>query len=373
MSFPILFARSETNSVLTWQIIVDGDSFHTISGQQGGKLIRNLPTKCFGKNSGKANETSSEAQAQKEAKAKWDKKIKSGGYSESVEDIDKEKYIAPMLAKIYSDYADEIKFPVLVQSKFNGSRCIATKQGLFTRKGERYVSIPHIEESLQSFFESNPAAVLDGELFCNDYREKLNETMKLVRKTVHITPKDLEESRRLIEYFVYDGYSFNDTTQSTPYSIRKFYLDNIAKEYSHLKEVETFVCKTEAELMVCYDGFISDAQEGAIIRFADSPYENKRSKLLLKIKPTDDAEFLVTDIQSGEGNWQGCAKIVSCVMDDGRTFNATFKGTMEQAREVLISKEKYLGAKYTVFYNGFTGKGIPNYAQFDYNNSLNQK
>lgn len=44
-------------------------------------------------------------------------------------------------------------------------RCVATKNGLFTRKGEKYISVPHIEEALKPFFDKHPESVLDGELF----------------------------------------------------------------------------------------------------------------------------------------------------------------------------------------------------------------
>ena len=123
-----------------------------------------------------------------------------------------------------------------------------------------------------------------------------------------------------------------------------------------------------------YDNYVAQGHEGAILRFPDSPYEHKRSSLLLKLKPTDDAEFEVIGVEEGAGNWSGIAKIINCRMDDGREFNATFKGTMAQAKEFLDNKDKYIGKKYTIFYNGFTGKGegLPNYAQFDYANSVEE-
>jgi hypothetical protein len=52
------------------------------------------------------------------------------------------------------------------------------------------------------------------------------------------------------------------------------------------------------------------------------------------------------------------------------TPNASFKGSRENALICLKEKHKWIGQKVTIYYNGLTGLGIPNFAQFDYNNSI---
>ena len=42
------------------------------------------------------------------------------------------------------------------------------------------------------------------------------------------------------------------------------------------------------------------------------PQKNKRSKLLLKRKDFSDAEYLVIDINEGDGNRTGTAKNLAC-------------------------------------------------------------
>lgn len=107
MKLPILYARAETGAVLTWEIKAEGDRFWTSSGQQGGVITVSKPTIVKGKNIGKANETSPEKQAEKEAKAKWDKKL-TAGYFEKIEDIDNFYFFQPQLAQKYEDFKDEI-------------------------------------------------------------------------------------------------------------------------------------------------------------------------------------------------------------------------------------------------------------------------
>ena len=98
------------------------------------------------------------------------------GYHENLDDIDQEHFFEVMLAKNLNDYKEKINWErgVIVQIKFNGHRCVARSTGLFTRTGEKYISVPHIEEDLEKFFKDYPQAILDGELFNFAYRNLMS-------------------------------------------------------------------------------------------------------------------------------------------------------------------------------------------------------
>lgn len=395
IELPTLYARSETGSILEWDIIVDDNTYFTISGQQTGKKITSEITICQGKNTGKANETTPEEQALAEAEAKWKKKLKSGGYWEDIADIDKSKFFQVMLAKSFADYKNKIDWAegVGVQIKYNGGRVIATKDGLFSRKGERYVSVPHIEKALVPFFTKFPNAVLDGEGFNYDLRDRLNEIMKLLRKTVHITDDDLKQSGELIRFYVYDGFGFPASKdgpvvlQTDDYLKRKAAIDNaffapcFAERYKNIiGKVPTWIVHSEKELQDLYLKFLDDKQEGAILRILNKPYENKRTNILLKYKPIDDAEFEVVSVQDGDGKFANRIATLTCRRLDGgtyadntNTFDATFKGEDVVAIRMWQTKDDLLGKTVTIHFNGVTGKGKPNYARFDCNNYLHDK
>ena len=88
MKLPTLYKKTTVGKIQTWQIITDSDKYRTISGQQDGKKIQNKWTTCKPKNVGRANATTGDEQAIKEAIAKHDKKLESG-YHLNVENIDK--------------------------------------------------------------------------------------------------------------------------------------------------------------------------------------------------------------------------------------------------------------------------------------------
>lgn len=243
------------------------------------------------------------------------------------------------------------------------------------------MTLVHIEESLKPFFIDNPEAVLDGEIYNYELRQQLGELMKLVRRTVNITPEHLKSSREKVSFYCYDGYR-NEADKKSAYATRKLWIDEVVSNYKFLSHVKTDKVNDENEMWIKYNEYVADGEEGAILRFEDSPYENKRSANLLKLKPLDDDEWEIVDILEGSGNWQGLAKIVTCKLDTGREFNATFKGNMIDAKFALENKHKYIGKKYTFSYNGWTNKpeagapkGCPCFCQWDFKNSteINEK
>jgi DNA ligase 1 len=380
--YDTLYARTNTGAVQVWWMERDGAKYRSCYGQKDGAITEADWIIAEPKNVGKKNATTSEEQAEAEVKAKYKKQLKSEGYHKSEKDIDKQSYFQVMLAKNYGDYKDEIDWSkgVGVQIKYNGGRIVATKDGLFTRKGERYRCLSHIEEGLQPFFRKFPQAVLDGEGFNYDRREKLNEIMQLLRKTVHFTPEDLKKSKELIRFYLYDGFGFEEgdlwAHPTDCYLRRKQVIDwRFGLHYGKgvVAHVPTWVIHSEKELEELYQTFLADKQEGAILRILGEPYENKRSKNLLKYKPVDDAEYRV--IAVNEGKIKGQCETVTCQRIDGKqfldgtdTFEASFKGSHPEAKAFLKDHASVLNKVVTIYFNGFTGFGKPNYAQFDINN-----
>jgi DNA ligase-1 len=376
MNYPMLYTRDSLGNVRMWQMEQSNDKYRTISGLLDGEKVTSDWTVCFAKNQGKKNATTASEQAAKEIEAKY-KKQKKTGYFENLDEIDTIQYIEPILAKSYKDYADEVVFEKEewgVQTKFNGICCIATKNGCFSRKGEKFLSIGHIEESLKPFFEKHPTSFLHGELFNDNYREKLNEIVKLCRKTVNITQDDKKKSEELIQFYIYDGCIMEaGLDQSKPYHERKKWIDsNVVNNYNYCVEVETTIVANKEHLDDFFKKKVERGDEGVILRKMNMKYVHKRDKNLLKYKPMQDAEFKILDIKEGQGNWSGKAKIIKVEMDNGKVFDAVFKGSMEEAEECLKSKNDWIGKTVTIYFFGYTGLNCPQYAQFDYNNSIKE-
>ena len=372
MEFPILYSRTSTGAIQTWLIEVWNDKYRTITGQLDGKKVVNEWTTCQGKSIGRSSETTAEEQAIKDAKSIWDKKKKSKGYFEDINLIDISTFLEPMLAKKFVDRLSKVTYPVMVDRKYNGMRCITTANGQTTRNNELIISAPHTFEAVRHLFDEHPDLVIDGELYNNDYRYKLNEIISIVRKTKNVTAEVLAESKLKVKYYIYDGYNFDVPSigrveTDTYCSVRRDALKDLFKGIPFVEVVDYAWADTEDDVWRIYDQYVYDGYEGAMVRM-DAEYENKRSNNLLKVKPTDDDEFEIIDVVEGEGNRSKMAGKVIVKMKDGRTFGCGMKGSVPQFEEALKNKQNYIGQIATIYYNGFTGKGIPNFAQFDCNN-----
>lgn len=366
--YPTLYSRDTTGKIRTWFMEQSRNKYRTTSGVFGSdNMVTSEWSVAEEKNVGRANETTSTEQATSEVDAKYVKQLKTG-YHKNIDDVDVFQYVEPMLAKKYKDYIDKIDFTkktTLLQCKFNGHRCVITRHGAFTRKGERYFSTVHIEKSLVKFFEKFPDAVLDGELFNYELRTKLNEISKLITRKVDITPEYLAKSEAMIKFYCYDGYNFGGFSQEDKYVLRKKWIDeNLVAKNKYIALVEDIEIYSKKQFDVEYNKLLNDEQEGGILRFKDMPYENKRSKWLLKVKSEDDSEAIILSILDGDGNWSGAATTANIKWND-IVFEATFKGNYATRAEILKNQKDWIGKEVTFLYMGLTGKGTPNSARID--------
>lgn len=117
-----LYKRDSKDKVRIWFMESEGNQYRTTSGLQDGQKVVTDWTTVEGKNTGKKNATTAEQQALKDVESEY-KKQKKSYYFESIDDIDVQLHIEPMLAKKYKDYVDKIDFTTknyIAQIKFNG-------------------------------------------------------------------------------------------------------------------------------------------------------------------------------------------------------------------------------------------------------------
>jgi DNA ligase 1 len=356
MQLPILYSRTSNGAIQQWTIIVEDNTYYTVEGLKDGKLTSSTPTVCGGKNVGRANATSNEEQALAEAKSKWKKKLDSG-YQENIKDIDIQKFVEPMLAKKYEDEFDASMFPVYSEKKYDGMRCVASKNGLTSRNGKPIVSVPHIFENLKPFFDEHPDVVLDGELYTHSFCDDFNKIISLAKKTKP-TQQDLDESAKHIQYHVYDYISKEKDIFSVRYKKMQEQLSVCDKNIIVI--VEATICKNQKELDAEYDKSMELGYEGQMIRL-DKPYEHKRSKYLLKRKEFMDEEFEVVEVGEGVGNRSGTAGFMILKMKDGRTYKSNIKGDMNYVKQLLKDKNELVGKQVTVKFFNYTPDGIPRF------------
>lgn len=328
-----LFHKDENGNVRVWWMEQDGNKYRTFSGVDNGNLVLSEWKEVEGKNEGKKNATTGIQQATAEIEALYRKKLK-GKYHKNREDVDKgSNIIQPMLAEKYLGWNDKnVRGQVLFsQPKLDGMRCLATKDGLFSREGSSIVSSPHISEELKDFFNTFPDVVLDGELYNHELKNDFNKLLSLARKTKP-TIEDHIASKEKIQYHVYDVIMPGSFRNRQTF-LKDYFHTGLISNYC-IKLVETVEISGIDELDGLYAIYLSKGYEGQMVR-TNGPYEQKRSKFLMKRKEFLDGEFPVDEIVEGEGNWAGYSKSVRSHTKDGVVFNAGIKGNQEFAKELL--------------------------------------
>ena len=357
MKLETIYKKTKTGATQEWTIEVSDNKYRTHSGQVGGAITTNEWTVVYGKNTGKANGTTDNEQALKEAEAKRTKKLESG-YFEDVNNIDTKQYFEPMLAAKWEDYKDKLTYPIYSQAKLDGIRCILTKDGMFSRNGKPIISAPHIFDSVKPLFETNPDLIFDGELYADKFANDFNKIVSLVKKTKP-TADDLKESKELIEYHIYDLPSSDKNFIQRAYDLAILF-ETCSELHPHCRIVETYKVPSEDVVTELYEKYVEEGYEGQMLRL-DGKYENKRSKNLLKHKSFVDEEYTILDICEGEGNRTGTAGYMVFETAEGKPFKSNVKGTWDETAEMLKSKKQLIGKQATIKYFNLTPDGIPRF------------
>lgn len=390
-----LYKLDSKGKVREWKIeVVDNGTFASIvttAGLQNGKQVANTVDIYEGKNIGKANETTYYTQAVSEALATAELKLR-GEYRTSLENVEHQTLRsgikAPMLAQKYSKDGsqsgsktlDKMKLTgkrIHVQPKLDGNRCLikveavdgVAKAVMYTRKGDVMpVQLRNILSSVEYTFSdifwadgfdpNTPEITLDGELFSTEM--SFNELNGHLKRKGSQDPEQLAK----IKYHLYD------VMLDKPYNKRYEMLKDFASENIHL--IPSYEIEAKDETITAFlERFLEEGHEGLMIRRLDTPYENKRSWQLCKVKTFEDAEYELVDIEEdARGGIVGAFVMklsVPSTNRDGKivhTFNAGVSGlTQEEGAKMLQNKHAYIGKQATIEYFGLSEYGVPRFGK----------
>lgn len=359
-----LYRKTATGAIQFWEINVteqkDGFGLITIIYGQVGSDCPQIVKEVIrdGKNIGKKNETSPYQQAIRDAISKWEYQKKKKGYVESEEAARNDEVdsivkggVFPMLAHKFENFSSKLEYPVYVQPKIDGHRCIAVvKNGvctLWSRTRKPITSLPHINKSIEKLIGNNDI-ILDGELYNHEYCNNFEQITKLIRP---IEPVDGHEK---VQYHIYDTVVENKTFKERNEMLNRIFTFNVVE---HLKNVETNLIDNEQDLYTKFDNYLSNGYEGAMVRGVNGLYEGhptRRSPDLLKVKKFDDAEFEIVDVVQGNGKMEG--KAIFVCKSGSELFESVMNCSMGELSTLWNKRKELIGKQVTVQYQGFTSK-----------------
>lgn len=199
-------------------------------------------------------------------------------------------------------------FPLIIEPKYDGVRTIVViQEGMikyFSRNGKEFENFSVFDKHLSS----HNSVVLDGEVIGVNF----NQLMTMAKRKYNVDSS-------AIKFRVFDIMSINGVPtkeSSTPLAIRKNWLET--KVLPHIpvgslssldteavvQQVPYFKVHSYKELNDMYNHFVSQGFEGAIVKTINGPYEYKRSKHWIKIKPTHTIDLPIINIAKGEGKYK---------------------------------------------------------------------
>ena len=378
---------SSNNSKKVWQIKTKIDpelnkiTLITESGELGGHLKSNQKILSNIKLSSKKGITSLEKYAEEQAKKLFNNKKKEGyieynnNYNNNNENeinnvetpkkIEEEnensinkkitirKYY-PMLAHRYNEKKGDIKFPCFVQPKLDGVRCVVVGNKLYSRNGNRFPVLPHIENELKLYNKNN--LILDGELFTDDINfEKIVGLVKKYKKSEEDEKNSLKIYLNVFDY-IDSKLPFNKRL----INLNQFFEKN--KNMKYIKQVKTEECPQEKNIEEFLEKYTKEKYEGLIIRNKSGLYEeNTRSVHLQKLKKFIDEEFEIIDYTTpDQGKEVGCV-IWICKTKEGKKFSVRPSGNYQERKKLYREAKKYIGKMLTVRYQELTNGHVPRF------------
>lgn len=202
---------------------------------------------------------------------------------------------------------EKVTYPVRVEPKLDGLRCIAVKQNgvviFYTRNGMVLETLPKIKWILEDSRYDN--AVLDGEAMGEDWNESASVLM--AKKSKH------DDSN--IVYNVFDALPLENWVSQetkTPYSERiKMVAHIVSLCNDRVKQVPHIMAQNESELKTYFAECMDGGFEGVMLKTLNTPYKFKRSDNILKLKPCVTYEGVIVAHYEGrrgskrEGLWGG--------------------------------------------------------------------
>lgn len=402
---PTLYSKSKTGKLMQWRVWTEEDDIVKEFGYKDGKL-RQVRTKAKPKNAGKANGTTAEEQAELEAKADWTKQLdkgyfaddedeeasifvsgvlqakeESGGNNHNIMDKkvsaprkEQKKIFLPMLADKYNELmapskgkrrAQKFEYSQAscAQPKLDGVRCVARivngKVELLSRKGKQILHLQHIREEVKELLKGKEEMILDGELYFHESDMPQNKKFEMISGAARSTRTKPHPEELRIQYWVFDIVDTEKIWFDRDYELDILFKD---KEMEYIVRVETELVLCEEDMLEHHRRWTEEGFEGTIVRDEKLMYiPGKRSRMLLKYKDFEDAEYRIVDVLKSEGGTEDGAAIFELETDNGTEFTCRPMGTIEERRKMYKKKKEYIGKLLTVKYQGMSEDGVPRF------------
>ena len=353
-----LYLKDEKGRVRFWTIyLTKGENkdikdiyyIYTSYGLLDGKVTNPIPREMSG------------IYAYKKALTKVNaliKKKKLLGFQEEIKkSVIRGTTFGPMGAHKLDDFEHKLVYPVMVQHKLDGFRCIAYfdengKVILYSKSMKPFVHLNHIKEELESKFKLKNV-YLDGELYSHGL--KLNVISSLVMKKRELSSEEIEDSKKIV-YMVFD-YVLQDVIFEKRFNLLKSIFKNSKSKIKYIQLVDCEIAKNKEEVYKLNDKYLMQGYEGVIVRNKSGLYVyKKKSYDVLRTKEFKSGVFTIIDGKPGSGSYSNTIiwELQCNKSNSKKSFSAIQMGS-EKVRKMIYdafqkNRNNFIGKKVKVKY-----------------------
>ncbi len=246
-----------------------------------------------------------------------------------------------------------------LSEKYDGYRALWDGKNFYSRGNHKF----NVPEWFKAFMP--PSIALDGELFLG---RECFEKCGIFRRKI----PDSEEWIKLdVKYQVFDSPSYKGLFEERQDFIRKL-VENRCKKLKSYKQknikcplvyTKQIKVSTEEEVRNIFNKLVKEGAEGVMLRAPSSPYEPKRSSLLLKVKQLFDAECKIIGYKMGTGKYENMLGAFRCELLNNSDIHFDISGMDDSIRK-NYKKTHPIGTIVTFTYMGLSNKGVPRHPNY---------
>jgi len=250
-----------------------------------------------------------------------------------------------------------IRYPLYVQPKYDGFRCVYLPLGgsesFFSRSGKPFGNQELIEHF--SALQGITSYVLDGELY--SHKRSFNEIVAILTTETAQIPND-------IKYIVYDCVPIEDwkaqncnLTYEYRLKLLRTVITGSVADYAKVIDVPTDIVETPLAVKNLYETYLQKGYEGVMLKSVEGKYKWKRCTInsgeMLKLKPFETLDLKVTGTYAGEGQFTGLAG--GLIVDYNTNAVRVGSGfTLENRKDIKENSNKYIGKTVEIKYQEVT-------------------
>lgn len=258
-----------------------------------------------------------------------------------------------MLASQYEQkLVDKIQWPAYVQLKMDGMRFNAiVRDGEVEFKSRNGKTIDLLGNMEDEFVElaQGMDIVYDGELVVVTDDGLMNRQTGngILNKALKGTISADEANKvRAVIWDVIPYMYFITGDCPMPYKERFARI----KETRKISTVPSYIVENIDEAQAKFKEYYDQGEEGIILKDMHAPWEDKRSKSLIKFKGELECDLKIVDVEDGTGKYEGMLGALVCESEDGIIKVKVGSGFNDEDRK-KIKKQDVVGKVVAVKYN----------------------